>query len=123
MRLIYANKLRPKDIRLTICEDVVLSMPVVIYARKNLFLLHAINEKIEILKAAGLVEYWYYQDVDKRYLNAGDLTQAQVLTIGRLLGCFHLLMVGLAASTVCFIAELLASELGRVSRRLSIWSG
>lgn len=113
MKLIYANKLRNLELRFIICSNAVVTFPVVIYARKNFFLLNKVDEKINYLNAAGLIDYWYFQDVGKQHLTLKVPKQPQVLTIGRLSGCFHILMFGLVASSVCFLSELVAIRLCR----------
>jgi hypothetical protein len=79
----------------------------VIYTKKNFFLLDAMNEKIEQLKAAGLIEFWLFQEIDKNIINVKEAVQPKVLSLQHLSGCFQILLFGLVFSAVVFMIELL----------------
>lgn len=106
--ILYINELRfhMNEKIYLICKEFFMSVPVVIFTRKNFFLLEAINEKISIIQAAGLIEYWHSQSVDQRFLNAQIPTEAKMLTCQHLSGCFILLTGGLFAAFVVFTIEI-----------------
>lgn len=83
-----------------------MSIPVVIFTRKNFYLLEAINKKISIIQAAGLIEYWHSQSVDQRFLKAHIPTEAKMLTWQHLSGCFVLLTGGLFVAFIVFTIEI-----------------
>lgn len=82
-----------------------------IYSKKNFYLLDALDEKIDILKAAGLIEFWHFQDVDKRFLNVKEPKDPKVLTTKHLMGCFHILFFGCVASFMVLLFELLLTKM------------
>lgn len=105
LELLYLNQLKMKDSRYKICKQVLLTVPVVIYTRKDFFLIDALGSKVEKMKAAGLVEFWLFRDVDKDFLNYKGKTPPVVLTIARLTGCFQILLIGLTIASVVFVFE------------------
>lgn len=115
--ILHLNQLTPTNLRYKICKDVFLTIPVVIYAKKNFYLLDALNEKIDLMKAAGLIEFWSYQDVDKGFLNIKDSRQPKVLTTRHFIGCFHILVFGYIASFLIFVLEISISSINRKNFR------
>lgn len=87
-------------------------IPIVIYARKDFYLLAAINEKIDILKAAGLITFWSF----KGNLNdvRGEMKHPPpVLTLKHFSGSFHILFLGFIAGLLLFAGELSCSLMKR----------
>ena len=80
-----------------------MTVPIVMYAKKHFYLIQAMNEKIESLKVAGLIEYWYSSQFLK------EMTKEQkspaVLTMRHLSGCFEIWAVSCFISFAVFIAE------------------
>lgn len=105
LKILYKNRALDKRSRYIICKEIFKMLPVVIYSTKNFFLLDAINEKIEVLKAAGLIEFWHFQGVDRRNLKTSE--GPKVLTFNHLLGSFEVLCFGYALSFSVFIFEQL----------------
>lgn len=94
------------ETKLNILKENFMTVPVVIYTRKNFYLLGALNEKIEEIKSSGLLEYWHYKgDHQSKSLNAKKVPK--VLTIKRLVGCFEILVWGLLLSFLSFSVEIL----------------
>lgn len=104
-KVLFNNKLDP-DNKQTICKEVLAHYPVVIYTRKDFFLMAALNEKIGIFKAAGLVEFWHFQNYDGRELTFQEPNSPKRLTTDHLMGCFQTLMFGCAVSLIIFLLEL-----------------
>jgi hypothetical protein len=65
MRVIYFNQFETKENQNVACKEKVMTIPVVIYARKDFYLHESINEKIKRLITAGLIEYWNIKDINK----------------------------------------------------------
>lgn len=87
-----------------------MTISVVIYVKKDFYLLDALNEKIELLKAAGLIEFWNSQDIDEHFLKTKDSNHPKVLTLKRLLGCFHILAFGHGFSFIIFLIEIISNR-------------
>lgn len=86
---------------------------ITIYATKNYFLVDALNEKIEMMKSAGLIDFWLDEFVDKGYLRVKIPKYPKVLTLTHLTGSFQVLIFGLLASLVAFLLEFLKRKLRR----------
>lgn len=119
IRILYFDQISPnrKKGRFKICKEIFLTIPVVIYTKKNFYLLDALNEKIDILKASGLIDFWHFQDIDERLLNVKETRDPKVLTINHLSGCFQILFLGYFASFVVFAFELLLVKVRKASDR------
>lgn len=102
--IIYLNHLRTEELQYNILKTTFMSVPVVIYARKDFFLLEALNEKIELIKAAGLITFW-----EKQYANSNMTTKIEprVLKLKELIGCFQILIIGYMFSFMVFVIEIL----------------
>lgn len=105
MLTIFSNQKNPKDQRNIIYKEVFLTVPIVIYTRKNFYLLEVFNEKIEDLKAGGLIDFWDSEDKSVEPRNEKDEKYPNVLMTSQLMGCFHLLLIGCLTSFVVFDFE------------------
>lgn len=104
---LYTNQISPENSRQKICDEVFATVPMVIYAQKNFWLLQALNDKIELLKSAGLINFWYFQFIDNKYSEALDVKRPKVLTMAQFQGCFGILFGGIVISAVIFVIEVL----------------
>lgn len=100
--ILYDNQFKPEQSRFFFSKDVFLMMPVVIYSRKNFFLMKALNKDIEIMKSAGLIEFWKFKETKIKTTP----TQPKVYSFQRLVACFEILAIGFIASFLVFIIEL-----------------
>ncbi|KAL7016997.1 hypothetical protein ACKWTF_010216 [Chironomus riparius] len=89
---------------LQICRENFMAVPIVIYTRKNFYLLKAMNRKIETLNAAGLIEYWYSLSF-MQDLSSHEVNPPKMLTFDHLSGCFEIWTGGCLVSFLSFIAE------------------
>lgn len=80
-----------------------MTVPIVIYAKKHFYLIQAMNEKIESLKVAGLIDYWYSSQFLKDFTK--QQKSPEVLTMHHLSGCFQIWASGCAFSCFVFFAE------------------
>lgn len=64
------------------------------------------NEKIENLKSAGLIDYWYEKSLNKK-AKVKNQESPQKLAVYQLLGSFEVLLIGYSAGLLIFIFELL----------------
>lgn len=84
-----------------------MTIPVVMFARKNFYLVDAISEKILNFQAAGLIEYWHSQSVDKRFLKTKISKSPEKLTFNHLFGSFILMLAGLSIGFVILLIEVI----------------
>jgi hypothetical protein len=110
---VYANQVISKEYRNVICKVSFMTNPSVVYAKRDFYLLKAINEQIDIYKTSGLIDYWHSFDVDQRILNEKEPNHPKALKLQSLVGTFQILMFGLALGFVFFCCEF---SLYRVSR-------
>lgn len=99
------------EIRHLICKEVLFSAPIVIFTSKDFYLLGEINEKIGILQSTGLISFWQLQCFNHDLLKIKSKKQPNVLTLNHLNGCFHILLLGFALSSVCFIIEVFLKQI------------
>jgi hypothetical protein len=99
----YLNQYRPIDQRFTICKEILLALPVVIYTKKDFFLIGELDRKLSDLMAAGLIDHWSFKALRKQKNERKN--GPKMLTMKKLAGCFHILFCGLAISFVAFVFE------------------
>lgn len=92
-----------------VCREHFLLIPIVIYTKKNFYLLQAINEKIEILRAAGLIDYWFLLSFSKEF-GSKKSESPKVLTFSHLSGSFEIWMYGCILSFVMLILETIINK-------------
>jgi hypothetical protein len=107
----YINQNAPEELRLAISKEAFMTIPLVIYCRKNFYLLDEINEKIEFLKASGLINFWHSQNIRKRFLTVNNLNLPKILNIKQLSGCFHIVLLGTFVSFVVFLLEYFSNKI------------
>lgn len=100
-RTLYANQKNPENERNTICNDVVLTIAVVMLLQKDSHLLDAMNEKIEILNS--LIDFWRFRN-DKTHRDSEK--QPKLLTIEQCLGCFYFCILGILVAFFVFCFEI-----------------
>lgn len=110
--ILYLNQKVSKDLRhnhneFIICKDVVITIPVVVYTRKDFYLLDELNLKIGMIKSAGLINFWYSQDIQVKTADQKASVVIKALTIHDLMGCFQILVFGLIVSFIAFGFELI----------------
>lgn len=102
---LYINQNSPKEDRFKICKEIMMTIPIVMYTKKDFYLLDAINLKIHHLKAAGLVEFWHSQSINVGLLNVKNSNQPKVFSLEKLQGCFTILFYGSFLSLIVFLIE------------------
>lgn len=106
--MLYYNQKASEEFRRTICKEAFASVSMVIYSQKNFVLLDEFNEKIELFKSAGLIDFWCSQQIDRILMKVEVSNQPKVLTFEHVKGCFWILMMGSLISFVVFLVELLS---------------
>lgn len=108
--VLYQNQQNFNGTRLLICKEKFLTIPVVIYVRKGFFLLQPLNERIAMLEAGGLINYWHSLIIDERYLKVIESQDPSAIQIHHLSGGFFLLLFGCLISSLAFICEVLHAK-------------
>lgn len=103
---VYYNQNSPKEKRNKLCKEVFLTIPIIIYVKKDFFLLGAMNKNIDFLSSAGLIDFWHAQDVRMEILREKESATPKVITITQLLGVFHLLYLSFLLSFLVFACEV-----------------
>ena len=102
------NQKLPKELRhegLKICKEVIVTIPAVIYTRKDFYLLQELNYKLVILRNSGLIDFWNFQETYQ--VNDDSAVETKKLMMGDLIGCFQILIFGLIASFAAFVIEMI----------------
>lgn len=102
----YHNQVADSSNRLNFCKETLLTVPVVIYTRKNFFLIDAMNEQFENFKAAGLLTKWFKEDIYHDVTDEIVADVPKVFSLHDLLGCFQVWVFGMTASFVIFVVEM-----------------
>lgn len=105
--ILYINQKRSRNSQHKICKEAIFTIPVVIYTKKDFYMIDALNNKIGILKAAGLIEFWHLKDLDKGLLNVKESNDPKVLKMEYIIGSFYVLLLGCLACIFIFLIELL----------------
>ncbi|KAL7017002.1 hypothetical protein ACKWTF_010220 [Chironomus riparius] len=100
-----------------ICREQIMTMPVVIYMKKNSYLVNAVNDKIGTLRAAGLIDYWYTLSFTDNF-HKNQVKPRKVLTWNHLSGCFEIWGCGCLLSCVALLGEFIVL---RWTKKKSRW--
>lgn len=112
LEIIFMNQQNYKNFTYTVLKEYLLDVQIVFYFPKNFYLVESMNEKMGVLKAAGLVNLWMERYIDKSYLKIKrQKTQPKIMNIQQLSGGFQILVIGLTISIFMFTLELLAKSL------------
>lgn len=104
----YLNQKNFKNFTFHVLNEHLKISPVVFYFPKNSMLVKAFNEKISVLKAAGLIDYWISQHMNVQYIKMKNKAIGpRRMTLQQLIAVFNILIVGCAVGSVSFILELL----------------
>lgn len=81
-------------------------VPIVCFFPKNSFLVRVFNEKINILKSAGIFDFLWSLRMEHPLSN-GTQDGHKVMTLEMLLGAFEVLLTGLILAFIVFLFEWL----------------
>jgi hypothetical protein len=105
--ILHFNKLNHNNFTFNVCNEYIMTVPVVFYLQKNSYLTEIINEKIGDLKSAGLIDHYISKYLDPKYLKVMIVEQGpRQLNFKELLGAFQLLGFGFLCSAVVMGIEL-----------------
>lgn len=106
-KTIYYNQIVPKELRLKMCREPLFTIQIVMYMKKNFYLLRALNGQIEYLKASGFINFWHHEFIDQRILHEKKPSNPRAITFHDLTGSFEILLIGIIISLIVLITELL----------------
>lgn len=102
----HLNKKFHKNFIFHVCNEVIMTVPVVFYLKKNSYLTEILSELIENFKSSGLINYWISKYLDPKYLRVKKIYSGPTkLNLRELFGAFQLLALGLICSFISFAIE------------------
>lgn len=105
--VIHANMRNQKSFAHTVCKEVIHLVSVVMYFPRDFYLVDAIDKKISLFLASGIMSHLIEKYVDMRYWNVKLIREgAKELKIQHLRGAFILWAVLNFCSTIIFIMEV-----------------
>jgi len=99
--------LASKEVHLSICKEHYVTIPTVIYLKKDFYLKSELNGKIGRIIETGLMHLWQIRMVDERRLSYVDNSKTRkALSYEHLSGIFFVWFVGCFTSSVVLLAEV-----------------
>lgn len=125
LEVIFLNQQNYQNFTFQVLKEYLFDVQIVNYFPKNFYLVEPMNDKIGILKAAGLINLWMERYIDKSYLKIKQFTGgARTITIKQLSGGFQILGIGTFIASLIFVIELMSKlERFHVSDLLSSTTG
>lgn len=101
--ILHLNKMNYRNYTFNVCNEIILTVPVVFYLKKNSYLKEIIDEKIDDFRSSGLIDHWISKYLDPKYLHVTKPYLGPTkLNFIELLGAFQLLAFGLICSVFAF---------------------
>lgn len=111
IEIAYWNKLN-QNISNIVCKEFVFKNEMVFYFQKGHYLVHEFSKKIEMLKEAGLTEWWLENHLEsKRFFGKSLKTGPTKLKIHELLGVFEACAYCLIFAGIVLSFEILYMKL------------
>lgn len=111
-QILFFNKMNYKNMTLTVCKEFLFTFQYGIYFQKNSYLEESFNEKIQLLKTSGLIDFWAREHISSKYMNIKVRDESpRKLNIEQLKGGFEVLCLGLFVAFVIFLVEHLSIRL------------
>lgn len=105
----YLNKVNQKNFTLTVCKEFLFTFNYGIYFQKNSYLTKNFNDKISLMKASGLIDFWATDYINSRYINFKSKDNSpRKLNLEQMMGGFEVLFIGYVISFVVIFCEFLA---------------
>lgn len=108
--VLYSNQVNFNSTPSIPCKEIFMMFPVVIYFPRQFFLADAINDKIQYLQAAGLIDYWHSEILDNRLQKRQESNEPKGIKIEYLLGCFFIWGFACIFSFLIFIWEVMKGK-------------
>lgn len=110
-KTLHHNELNDRDHSFRICQEFLMPSYIVAYMRKNHFLIDKIDEKIEALKANGMLANWIKKYTKTKQASRNADAIPSKLTMAHLSGAFEILIYGLTISFAAFTTEFIACKM------------
>lgn len=109
--VVHLNQKNFKNFTFQISNEYLKTSSVVFLFPKNSFLVNVFNEKISILKAAGLIDFWISRHMDLKYVKMKEeLSGPKTLKLLQLRGVFSIWIAGCTVALITFIVEYAQSS-------------
>jgi len=116
--IVYRNSFDQSLSRSAICKEMFMTIPTVIYTRKNFFLNDALSRNIEDFKSSGLIKHWIDKVMHKSYLLLKDEPhRPKVFQLRHLYGGFQVIIAGWFICSAVFMTEVLIDWLHKRNRQ------
>lgn len=114
---LYNNKMNFKQYTFKICKETLMTNHLIIYFRKNFYLVDEMNERINNWKDFGITNHMIGRYADEKFRKVdGGVDGPSMLTVDHFIGMFQLWTFGLFVALVLFIGEIIAHK---VKKRIS----
>lgn len=113
--IIIINQHNDYNFSFLFCKERVMGIAIVMYFRKNFFLVPKINEVVRNLVSAGLIDHWHHKYIIRKLSdNTGiQVQEPKVMTMDHLVGCFEVWACGCLIGILCFLSELVLHQFKR----------
>lgn len=88
------------------CKEVFMTIPVVVYTRQDFYLLNALNDRINELRASGLIDFWASLDI-KRAENKPESPHPRTLKLEDFKGSFYIAIIGWVVGVSTLVCEFI----------------
>lgn len=114
-KTLYQNEQYFNETPLKICKETVMPSFVVAYMRKNHFLVHQINRKIELFQSNGILVHWIHRFTKFKHGHMIKSTSSRPVAtkMKNIRGAFDILLYGLLISLLCFLFEIAINQIRR----------
>lgn len=117
--ILLLNQRNEYNFTFMFCQERVVGISIVMYFKKNFYLIPPINLVLRRLVSAGIVEHLHRKYLDKNLYSAKRrATEPKVLRLEHMLGCFQIWAAGCFISFIFFCTEfafyLVKQKLNRV---------
>jgi hypothetical protein len=107
--VVLLNKENENNFTLRILPEVLFSVPIAMYFPKNHFLDNLIDQKINVLNSAGLVDYLIAKYAPKP-VELETMSGPKRLTFDQLAGGIYVCLAGSLMSFLAFVVEVLMKK-------------
>lgn len=109
--ILLLNQNNEYNFTFNFCKERVVGISIVMYFRKDFYLIPAINSVIRNLVSSGIVEHLHKKYLDEEKLSARKTSERpKNLKIDHVLGIFQILASGVLLSFICFVVEIICGH-------------
>lgn len=93
---------------LLVCNEILVTIPIVILFQKNHFLIQTINDKLALFHSAGLIDFWVSKYIDKMFIKSLQSRHhhPKQLNMRQLLGGFQIWIICCVIGSITFFVEI-----------------